>query len=114
MSSDEPATRRSRLRVARGPKRPDYLGNPDLDRVMMMMTALIGEVSALRDRVDTHERLADLGTMPARHAVESFAAPSEVVQARTQQREAMLQRVYRVLFEELERARLKEAEGAGE
>lgn len=102
-----------RLRVARGPKRPVYLGDPDLDRVMMMLTALAGEVSALRERLDTHEVLAGTGRPATEAEVEAFTAPPDVAQRRADAREAMLKRVYRVLFEELELARRNETEGSG-
>jgi uncharacterized membrane protein YccC len=98
------------LRVARGPKRPIYLGDPDLDRVMMMLTALAGEVSALRDRIDTHEQLALAGQVGTAAAVEAYAPTPEVTQRRADARAAMLNRVYRVLLEELELARRAEAE----
>lgn len=93
-----------RLRVARGPKRPDYLGDRDLDRIMMMFTALIGEVSALRDRLDTHEMLAAQGQVATAQAIDAFDPPAEAVMRRSEQREAMLRRIFRVALEELEQA----------
>lgn len=95
--------------MARGPKRPVYLGDPDLDRVMMMLTALAGEVSALRDRIDTHERLALAGQVATAAAVEAYAGASEVSEHRATARAAMLNRVFRVLFEELELAHRADA-----
>lgn len=95
-------SRAPRLRVARGPKRPDYMGNPDLDRFMMMFTALVGEVSALRDRLDTHELLAARGLVATPQAIETFVAAPDEIAHRAGQREAMLRRVFRVALEELE------------
>ena len=103
------AERMPRLRVARGPKRPIYLGDPDLDRLMMMLTALTGEVSALRDRLDTHERLALEGKPASAAAIDAFEVSSEIADDRARVREAMLSRVYRVLFEELEAAHRRPA-----
>jgi hypothetical protein len=114
MSEVEPLSRRKRLRVARGPKRPVYLGDPDLDRVAMMLTALMGEVSALRDRIDTHEEIAGAGIAATGSAIEAFKPSEESLQRRSELREAMLNRVYRVLFEELELARRKEMEGSSQ
>lgn len=93
-----------RLRVARGPKRPDYLGDRDLDRIMMMFTALIGEVSVLRDRLDTHEMLAAQGQVATAEAINRFDPPADAVARRSEQREAMLRRIFRVALEELEQA----------
>ena len=96
--------RQPRPRVARGPKRPDYLGDRDLDRVMMMLTALMGEVSALRERIDTHEQLAAQGVVATAHAVERYVPDDATLAQRAGVRDAMLRRVYRVMLEELELA----------
>lgn len=104
MSDPTPPARSRRLRVARGPRRPVYLGDPDLDRVMMMLTALAGEVSVLRERIDTHERISATGTAATEAAVEAFTVTDAVARERAAVREAMLSRIYRVLFEELELA----------
>lgn len=91
---------RPRPRKARGQDRPQYLDSPDLDRVVIMMTSLMSEVSALRDRLDTHEALAERGVVATTQAVEAYALDSEREAARDTVREAMLGRVLRVLFEE--------------
>lgn len=96
--------RRPRMRAARGPKRPDYMGNPDLDRFMMMFTALLSDVSALRDRLDTHERLAVEGKVATPDAIEAFEPSPEDVARRSALRDAFLKRIFRVVFEDLERA----------
>ena len=98
------AERSPRPRVARGPRRPDYLGDPDLDRVMMMLTALMAEVSAARERVDTVEKLVEAGLPPTAEAIEKYDPTEAVLADRAAVREAMLRRVYRVMLEELEPA----------
>ncbi len=95
---------RPRMRAARGPKRPDYMGNPDLDRFMMMFTALLSDVSALRDRLDTHERLAVEGKVATPEAIEAFKPSPEDFSRRSALRDAFLKRIFRVVFEDLERA----------
>ncbi len=95
----------SRKRVAKGPRRPQYLESPDLDRVMMMLTALVGEVSTLRDRLDTHEALAESGTLATREAVEGFTLTADRQAIREARREAMVKRVYRVVMEEVDAIR---------
>jgi hypothetical protein len=94
--------RKPRRRVAVGPDRPQYLESRDLDKVMMMLVALMSEVSAMRDRLDTHEGLAEQGAAPTRGAVEAFALDPETAQARDLLREQMMKRVFRVLLEETE------------
>jgi hypothetical protein len=95
----------TRKRVAKGPKRPQYLQNTDLDRLMMMLTALVGEVSVLRDRLDTHEALAEAGSLATQQAVEAYVLTLERQATREAKREAMLKRVYRVLMEEVDAVR---------
>ena len=97
-----PQHKRPRPRVARGQDRPTYLSSPDLDRVFIMLTSLMAEVSALQDRVDTHEALAEAGQVATREAVEAFELDWPRREARDARRDAMLNRVLRVVYEERE------------
>jgi hypothetical protein len=92
-------TLRARPRKARGQDRPTFL-SPDLDRVVIMVTSLMAEVSALRDRLDTHEALAEQGAVATLAAVERFELDAERQVAREKRRDAMLGRVLRVITEE--------------
>lgn len=94
--------RTRRKRVATGPARPRYLANRDLDRMMLMFVALMGEVSALRDRLDTHEDLADAGLPCRTQSVEMHSPAAERAAQREERRLASVRRVFRVLMEELE------------
>lgn len=98
-SSSSPARRR---RVAAGPRRPRYLVERDLDRMMIMLVTLMGEVSALRDRLDTHEALADAGEAGKTAMVEAYQVEEQRLLRREETRMAMVRRVFRVLMEELE------------
>ena len=71
---------------------------------MLMFTALIGEVSALRERLDTHELLAAAGQVATPDAIEAFDVPAKDVTRRAATRDAMLRRIFRVALEELEEA----------
>jgi hypothetical protein len=66
----------------------------------MMILALASEVSALRDRLDTHERLAAAGQVATPAAVEAYRAGSEIEDVRTRARLQMIDRVTRPLLEE--------------
>ena len=96
---------RSRRRVATGPARPQYLASAENDRMMMIVTALAGEVSALRDRLDTHEALAEQRLRPTAAAVEAHVPNPDQEARREAARLAMLRRVYRVVTEELDELR---------
>jgi hypothetical protein len=92
----EPIKRR---RKANGPRRPQYLASPDADRAVMMLLALAAEVSALRERLDTHERLAAAGQPPLPAAIDAYEAPEEVEAARAAARRSLIDRMARVLLE---------------
>jgi hypothetical protein len=87
-----------RRRYANGPPRPQYLSKADADRAAMMVLALAAEVSALRERLDTHERLAEGALPPTPAAVESYQAPEPVEALRADERRALIDRVTRVLI----------------
>jgi hypothetical protein len=71
---------------------------------MVMMVALIGEVSALRDRLDTHEAVAELGGAPTMQAIEAYELTPERRALREADRQSLLKRVLRAITEEREAA----------
>jgi hypothetical protein len=88
-----------RRRFANGPPRPKYLSAADADRAVMMILALASEVSALRERLDTHEQLAAAGQPPVPASVESYAPNETVEAARAAARRSLIERITRVLLE---------------
>ena len=76
----------------------------DLDRVMVMLVALVAEVSSLRDRLDTHEAVAELGGTVTGQAIEAYELTPERRARRETARSAMLHRVLRAITEEREAA----------
>ena len=106
MSTPPPTGQRlPRHRVAVGPKRPQYLQAAENDRMMMIVTALASEFSAMRDRLDTHEALAEKGVPATAAAIEAHVPSAECEARREMSRLAMLRRVYRVVTEELDSVR---------
>lgn len=74
-------------------KRPAFSDDPQVDRLVAMVMALAGEVSVLRERLDTVERLlADTGALPA-DAIEAYEPSDAVLEEREQWRAAYLDRV---------------------
>ena len=76
---------------------------------MIMMIALMSEVSALRDRLDTHEAVAELGGVATTAAIEAYELTSERLREREANRSAMLKRVLRVVTEERDEAATEQA-----
>lgn len=98
---DSPKAPIKLLRTAKG-KRPNYFSDPDVDRLLAIIVPLIGEVSVLRDRLDTVERLAEKHNLFAQNEIEKFAPSAAEKQARDDWREQYLSRVFRITQSELE------------
>jgi hypothetical protein len=88
-----PARRR---RFAKG-RRPFFMNDPDVDRLLAIATALTAEVSVLRERLDTAERLAAQGLPATPENIEAYAPDAAAEAAREAMRAAMLDRVFRIL-----------------
>lgn len=104
MESDDPSAFQPRRRWAKGQPRPRYLQPEDNDKIMIMLVALMSEVSALRDRLDTHEAVADLGGSATTEAIEAYELTPERHLAREANRQSMLKRVLRAITEERDEA----------
>jgi len=88
----------TRARKAIGPDRPIYFDASDIDRVMAVVLALASEVASLRERLDTHERLApDLIAQ-----VEAYIPSPDALAAREAWRDAYIHRLFRVITEDVE------------
>lgn len=57
-------------------KRPQFL-NPEDDRILSILMALVGEVSVIRERMDTIERLLDAKGTISRADIERYAPDME-------------------------------------
>lgn len=53
-------------------KRPQYFEDPANDRTLSIVMALVGEVSVLRERLDTVERLLDAKGSISRSDIEAY------------------------------------------
>jgi uncharacterized membrane protein YdbT with pleckstrin-like domain len=89
-------TQRPRQRVAKG-RRPLFMRDPDVDKLLAMIMAMTGEIALLRGRLDTHERLLAAGRLVTPETIESFLPDAAAEAAREAQRQAMLTRVFRIL-----------------
>ena len=92
----------ARKRRARGPARPQYLQSEDIDHLFHVVIALMSDVSALRDRLDTHELLAAEGVVATTAAVEAHRLTEAQAAVRETRRQALLKRTLRVLTDQTE------------
>jgi len=88
-----------RPRVAIGPDRQTYFNETDIDRVMAIVLALVSEVASIRERLDTHERIAGATLDPAK--VEAYKPDAAVEDEREAWRDAYIRRLFRVITEDV-------------
>nr|WP_290226762.1 hypothetical protein [Trichocoleus desertorum] len=78
-------------------KRPVYFENSETDKLLAMVLALAEEVSVLRDRLDTVERLAQAKGLLSQAEIETYQPDPQAASKREQQRAAYIARILRVV-----------------
>jgi hypothetical protein len=87
-------------RKAKG-KRPTFFNDPQIDTVMGIVMALAGEVSVLRERLDSVERLVAAKGLFTQHDLEAYRPDDAVLAERERWRAEYIERVLRVVHQEL-------------
>lgn len=83
-------------------KRPEYFEDPAIDRILSIVMALVAEVSVLRQRQDTVERLLDARGMISRADIEGFVADKDAAYERGLETKAYIARVMRGVQQAME------------
>lgn len=83
-------------------KRPWFLKDPDVERVMNITLVLIQEVAVLRERLDTVERLLERDGTVSKAAIEAFAPTKSEAEERGALMQEYLARVLRILQQDRE------------
>ena len=83
-------------------KKPTFFADPPVDKVLAMTMALAGEVSVLRERLDTVEQLLDAKGYVSRRDIEAYRPDTQTVEERERWRAEYLDRILRVVREEQE------------
>ncbi|MBD2387047.1 hypothetical protein [Cylindrospermum sp. FACHB-282] len=86
-------------RFAKG-KRPIFLENKQTDQLLSIVIALMGEVSVLRDRLDTLERLAEAKGLILRQEIETYEPDTHIIEEQERSRAEYVARILRILQEE--------------
>ena len=79
-------------RVAKG-KKPIYLDERSIDNLMAMIMTLTQEISVLRDRLDTIEKLLVSKKEITLEDIETFEPDDDLVEERRDRRQMLLKRV---------------------
>ena len=83
-------------------KRPNFLDEPAIERVLSITLAVAGEVAVMRERMDTIERLLERGQPVTREAIDSFKPSMEEARERAMWQQEYLSRIFRIIQQELE------------
>ena len=89
-------------RVAKG-KKPIYLDERSIDNLMAMIMTLTQEISVLRDRLDTIEKLLVSKKAITLEDIETFEPDDDLVEERRDRRHMLLKRVLLPIDKELEK-----------
>jgi hypothetical protein len=80
------------LKKSKG-KRPVYLDSPEIDKLLTITLALAGEVSVLRERLDTMERLLEAKGIISQDAIATYQPDLELTKERETWRSEYLARI---------------------
>ncbi len=84
-------------------RRPVPNDNAETARLLAMVSALASELALVRERLDTHERLAALGQVATAQAIEAFKPTPEDTSDRDKLRNRLIGVVFRPLVEDAAR-----------
>jgi len=102
MSADEPLDWVALSGKRAKGKRPDFFENTALDRLYSTVFALAAEVSALRERQDTIERLLDAKGHVNREEIEAYVPDRAAGEERGLATQAYIARIMRGFQQEVE------------
>jgi len=83
-------------------RRPWFLEHPDTERLMNITLALVQEVSVMRERMDTIERLLARGETVSAAAIDAYEPTKSEADARGLWTQEYLARIFRILQQDRE------------
>lgn len=83
-------------------KRPQYFDDPATDRMLSILMAVVGEVSVLRERLDTVERLLDAKGTISRDDIEAYVPDRAAAHERGLLTKEYIARVMRGVQQDME------------
>lgn len=91
------------IRDAKG-KRPEFFETPGVDHAMSMIMVLANEMSVLRDRLDSAERVAKANGMDLAAGIETLHLDQEALEERELRRQDFLGRLFYMMRKEADEA----------
>ena len=89
-------------------KRPQFFDQPETDRILSILMAVAGEVSVMRERMDTIERLLDAKGSISRADIENYVPDRQAGQERGLLVKEYLARILRGVQQDMESLTEKE------
>ncbi|MDX3882933.1 MULTISPECIES: hypothetical protein [Sphingomonas] len=89
-------------------KRPDFLGDPTSERMLSILLAVAGEVSVLKERLDTVERLLDAKGTISRADIEGYNPDRDAAYERAVMTKEYIARIMRGVQQEMEAMQVQE------
>lgn len=83
-------------------KRPNFLDDPAIERVLSITLAVAGELAVTRERLDTIERLLGKNNLITQAAIDEYKPSAEEAQQRAMWHQEYLARIFRIVQQELE------------
>ncbi|MEO0981030.1 MAG: hypothetical protein AAFX03_00090 [Pseudomonadota bacterium] len=83
-------------------KRPWFLENPDVERLMNITLAMAQELAVTRERLDTIERLLERGEPVSKAAIEAYEPTKAEADERGAWMQEYLARIFRILQQDRE------------
>lgn len=104
MSAGAPAPEGPQIiRDAKG-KRPDFYEAPGMDQAMSMIMVLANEVSVIRDRLDSAERVAKANGIDLAAGIETIELDQDALEEREARRQSLLTRLFYLMRKEANEA----------
>jgi len=95
------ATKKTKSR-AKG-QQPYFFDDPNTDRLLTMVMMLASELSVLRERLDTNERLSEEKSIYSASDIENFEVTDSVASERERWRDRFLSRLLSTINERYDR-----------
>ncbi len=91
------------IRHARG-KRPEFYQTPGLDAAMAMIMTLASELSVVRDRLDSAERVAKANGLDLAAGIETLELDQDALEEREARRQDFMQRLFYLQLKDADEA----------
>ncbi len=89
-------------------KRPEYFADPAIDRMLSILMAVVGEVSVLKERLDTVERLLEKNGSISRADIDAFKPDRDEAYERALMTKEYVARVMRGVQQDMEAMQVDE------